>query len=67
MDYENEILRTANLLIQEYGEMAPPAALIRADQLSERGDFSGRKVWLRIAQIAEDLLSEDPPAGTSIH
>ena len=67
MNIETEIYRTANLLIEEYGEMAAPAALIRADQLFERGDVSGRKVWLRIAKVAEDMLSEQPPAGTSIH
>jgi hypothetical protein len=67
MSIETEIYRTANLLIEEYGEMAAPAALIRADQLFERGDVSGRKVWLRIAKVAEDMLSEQPPAGTSIH
>ena len=31
MGTESEIYRTANLLIQKYGEMAPPAAFIRAD------------------------------------
>ena len=33
MGTESEIYRTANLLIQEYGDMGPPAAFIRADQL----------------------------------
>jgi len=69
MGTESEIYRTANLLIQKYGEMAPPAAFIRADQLQERGDLSGRRVWLRIARAAEGLLSEKAPApgDTSIH
>ena len=67
MGYEREIYRTANLLIEEYGEMAAPAAFIRADQLFERGDLPGRRVWLRIAKIAEDLMSEHVPGGSSIH
>jgi hypothetical protein len=67
MGIETKIYRTANLLIEEYGEMAAPAALIRADQLYERGDMPGQRVWLRIAKIAEDLLSETPPAGISVH
>jgi len=67
MGTETEIYRTANLLIEEYGEMATPAAFIRADQLFERGDMPGRKVWLRIAKVAEDLLSGQPPSGASIH
>ena len=67
MGTESEIFRTANLLIQEYGEMAPPAVFIRADQLFEKGDMPGRRVWLRIGKIAEDLLSEKLPTGVSIH
>ena len=67
MGTESKIFRTANLLIKEYGEMAPPAAFIRADQLYEKGDLPGRRVWLRIGKVAEDLLSEKPPTGVSIH
>ena len=67
MGTKSDIYRTANLLIQKYGEMAPPAAFIRADQLFDKGDISGRRVWLRIARVAEDLLSEKRPANVSIH
>lgn len=67
MGTDSEIYRTANLLIQEYGEMAAPAAFIRADQLLEKGDIPGRRVWLRIARVAEDLLSEKRPANVPLH
>ncbi len=67
MGTKSEILRTANLLIEEYGEMAPIGANIRADQLLERGDMPGRRVWLRIARAAEDLLSEERPDGEPVH
>lgn len=67
MGTESEIFRTANLLIQEYGEMAPPAAFIRADQLFEKGDMPGRRIWLKIAKIAENMLSEQLPKDVSIH
>jgi len=67
MATESEFFRTANLLIEEYGEMAPPAAFIRADQLFEKGDISGRLVWLKIGKIAEDLLSGNRPNNASIH
>ena len=67
MGTKSEIFRTANLLIQEYGEMAPPAAFIRADQLSDKGDMPGRRIWLRIAKVAENLLSETRPRNVSIH
>lgn len=67
MGTESEIFRTANLLIQEYGEMAPPAAFIRADQLFEKGDMPGRRIWLKIARVAENLLSEQQPEDVYIH
>jgi len=67
MATEAEFFRTANLLIREYGEMAPPAAFIRADQLFEKGDLSGRRIWLKIGKIAEDLLSENRPKNISMH
>ncbi len=67
MGTESEIFRTANLLIQEYGEMAPPAAFIRADQLFEKGDMPGRRIWLRIAKVAEDMLSDQRPKDGYIH
>ncbi|NQU61963.1 MAG: hypothetical protein HQ512_12600 [Rhodospirillales bacterium] len=67
MGTESDIFRTANLLIEEYGEMAPPAAFIRADQLFEKGDLTGRRIWLRIGKTAEDLLSEKRPGGVSVH
>ena len=52
-----DILRTANLLIEEYGEMAPMGAIIRADHLSEQGDFVGHATWLGIAKLVEDIAS----------
>lgn len=67
MGTDSEIFRTANLLIQEYGEMASPAAFIRADQLSDKGDMPGRRIWLHIAKVAENLLSETLPENVSIH
>ena len=62
-----EIYRTATLLIETYGEMAPAGAFIRADQLRDRGDMFGRAVWLRVAHVAEDLLSDDRPGDVSLH
>jgi len=67
MGTESEIFRTANLLINEYGDMAAPAAFIRADQLFEKGDFTGRRIWLRIGKMAEDLLSDKRPSDVPLH
>ena len=67
MASESEILKTANLLVEEYGEMAPVGAKIKADQLKENGNTSGRRIWLRIARAAEKLLSDDIPPARTLH
>jgi len=67
MTDNTEIIRTARLLIDEYGELAAMGAVIRADHLSERGDLNGHAIWLQIAKVTEDLLSEEMPAGQSLH
>ena len=67
MGTKSEIFRTANLLIKEYGEMAPLGANIRADQLRDRGNLTGRAVWLKIANAAEDLLCEERPIHVKLH
>lgn len=67
MVLESDIFRTANLLITEYGEMAPVGANIRADQLRDQGDIVGNRMWLKIARITEGLLSETRPTNTTVH
>ena len=67
MSLENDILRTAGLLVETYGEMAPAGAHIRADQLQDKGDMEGSVNWQRIARAAADLLSDDRPANLSLH
>ena len=67
MGTKSEIFRTANLLIEEYGEMAPVGANIRADQLRDRSDMTGRAIWLKIARAAEDILCEVRPKDAKLH
>ncbi len=62
MPIDPETYRVANLLINEYGEMARIGALLRADQLRDRGDADGRARWLRVARAVEELLVEEAPS-----
>lgn len=62
-----EVYRTAKLLIEEYGELAPAGAFIKADQLRDKGDMSGEDVWLKVAKAAEFLLSEQRPENSVMH
>lgn len=67
MNPQPEILRTASLLVETYGEMAVAGAFIRADELNARGDTQGHQRWLQVARAAESLLSEQRPAGAAVH
>jgi len=67
MATDSEVLKTANLLVDTYGEMAPAGAKIRADHLRDAGDSKGRAVWLRIARAAERLLDENLPKDAILH
>lgn len=62
-----EVYKTANLLIDEYGDLAPAGAFIKADQMSEQGNTQGKEMWLRIAKAAQDLLSADRPTNMVMH
>jgi hypothetical protein len=67
MHLQPEILRTASLLVENYGEMAVAGAFIRADALNARGDVRGHERWLQVARAAEALLSEHRPAEAAVH
>lgn len=67
MATDSEVLKTANLLIDTYGDMAPAGAKIKADHLQDNGDAKGRAVWLRIARAAEKLLAEERPKDAILH
>lgn len=61
MATDTEIYRTANLLIEEFGDMAPASAFIKADQMEDQGEERAHAIWLRVAKAAEDILSEERP------
>lgn len=67
MATDSEIYRAANLLVKEFGEMAPMGAQIKADQMRDRGDRAARSVWLRVARATEELLSERSPATAALN
>ena len=53
---DNDIYRSAKLLIDRDGEEAPSKAARRADELAVAGDISGAAVWKRIKSAAEEML-----------
>ncbi|MAY67315.1 MAG: hypothetical protein CMM77_09325 [Rhodospirillaceae bacterium] len=67
MATDSEIYRAANLLIQEFGDMAPIGAQVKADQMQDRGDRSARSVWLRVARATQELLSDSSPDHATLN
>jgi len=56
-----DVWRAAALLIKQHGKNAEIAAAQRADELLDRGDIEGQRVWLRIRRAVADLQAE--PSG----
>lgn len=67
MSIDSTIYRAANLLVEKYGELAPMGATIKADHLKEKGKMDAYEQWMRVAELAEDLLSQTVPDDAQIH
>ena len=39
----------------------------RADELLDKGDMEGRRVWLRVHEAVLELLRETPADGAAVH
>ncbi len=67
MTFDLDIYRSANELIEQFGDAADIEAAMRADELMEAGDMEGEAVWLRIVKAIEELLSEERPDDAEVH
>ena len=63
---DRDIWRAANLLIQKHGQDAVLHASQRADELLDRGDMDGSRVWQRIHEAVQQLLRERPGDGETV-
>jgi hypothetical protein len=52
---DRDIWRAANLLIREHGADAEVVTARRADEMLERGERDGQRVWLRIRRAIVEL------------
>ncbi len=66
MTSEQDIFRSANILVKRYGEEAALEAAMRADAMLAKGDLEGQAVWKRIARAVEELLAKERPPGTMV-
>jgi hypothetical protein len=55
-----DIWRSANLMIQQHGDLADIEAATRADELLAKGDIEGQRVWMRILRAIDELQQIEP-------
>jgi hypothetical protein len=57
---DRDIWRTAGVIIKRSGETADFESCVRADELREKGDRAGMRVWLRILTAINRLQHVQP-------
>ena len=58
---EIDIWRVANLMLNRYGDEADIESAIRAEELAEKGDWTGEAIWRRIIDAIGQLENTTPP------
>jgi hypothetical protein len=66
MTTDLDIYRSAWVFIDQHGEDAPIWAAQKADEMLERGNLDGERLWLRILTAIEDLQATERPEGTVV-
>ncbi len=62
-----DISRSANLPIQQHGNQADLEAAQRVDDMLEKGDMDGRRVWLDILAKVKELQRVEPGEREPVH
>jgi hypothetical protein len=62
MTEEIDIWRAADLLVKRHGADAAIVAAQRADELLDRGDLDGERIWRRIVAAVRELQRTEPAA-----
>lgn len=67
MTSDLDIWRTANILVKQHGDDAEIVAAQRADELLDKGDLEGQRVWKRIVAAVRELQRNEPLKGEPIN
>ncbi len=67
MTSDLDIYRSANELINQYGEVADIEAAMRTDECLASGDMEGEAVWLRIGKAIKELQRTRPRRNEPTH
>jgi len=55
-----DIWRSAKLMVDKHGDMAPVECAIKADAFLEDGDPDGQRLWIAIRRAAKSLIENGP-------
>jgi hypothetical protein len=61
-----DIMRSAWILIDQHGEDVPIWAARKADEMLERGNLDGERLWLRTLEAIGTLQATERPKGTVV-
>lgn len=64
---DRDVLRTANMLLDEHGPIAWFEAAQETDRLLNRGDVAGARVWLRILSAITAFHEVARPEDATSH
>ncbi|MDV7339210.1 hypothetical protein RYZ26_06375 [Terasakiella sp. A23] len=67
MKNENDIYKTANQVIEKFGEEAALYAAIRGDEFQRLGNQEGEILWRRITRAVEVLQTTERPTTAVLH
>lgn len=67
MPTQRNVYMAANFLVQQHGEEAPIFAAMNMESLAERGDQTGRALWLRVLEAIKEIQARKPSRGTRVH
>ena len=67
MKTETDIYKTANQVIDKFGEEAALYAAIRGDEFQRLGNQEGEVLWRRITRAVEVLQTKERPTTAVLH
>lgn len=67
MKSEADIYKTANQVIEKFGEEAALYAAIRGDEFHRLGNQEGEVLWRRITKAVEVLQTKERPQTAVLH
>lgn len=67
MTTQRNVYMAADFLVRQHGNEAVLVAAMSVESLAERGDVTGRDLWMRVLDAIKEIQSRKPAPGARIH